>query len=587
MKRFWLGLTCLMILVGSAWSAIVPPLNLKDADKILETIKPSIQEIKPKVSDKAQIYIEKKKALKREGDQKFFVKRFEFIGNTMIGDDDLDEVIVNEAGKSLTFTEIDAIVNKITEFYQAKGYISSYAFLPAQEIDRGVVIIELFEGKLGEINVVDMNESARDLSKQLVSNSLYAKIRPGAVLNGNLLEERILLINDTPGFSAVSYIKAGKNKGESDLTVALSEKISMGTSLSFDNYNVQNRIIIPAGKDVALNMIGSTYFVNLFGIGDNLSFFTLPKKNGTTFYRGSLAVPINNDLDRVSLSVSSMSYRPEDEVSKTWGVNGSSKSVSLSYNMPVIRQTAENMNLILSTSYSNTIDRYDEVCGIDANDPLCRKNKTSYSASTGLSYAKNELLAKDSSTSFGATVTVGDAKLDKIQMAIDQADAGPHITGTYVKLNASASHSQALDTYFSWSAYANTQWSSKNNDGKFSIAGPDAVKAYPSGDRSGDDGVLSGISIGYAGTEPDFFINSFQLSTFFDFGAIRAKKNFYSADSKNVESMSAVGLGFNAILYGGINIKSSVATRVFGPIPNSGGTNRFKFWTQMFKSFQI
>jgi hemolysin activation/secretion protein len=587
MKIFWRYILIATIFTASVWSAIVPPTNIKDADKILETIKPSILELKPKVSDKAQIYIEKKKALKREGDQKFFVKRFEFIGNTMIGDDDLTEVIVNEAGKSLTFTEIDAIVNKITEFYQANGYISSYAFLPAQEIDRGVVIIELFEGKLGEINVVDMNESSRDISKLLVNNSLYAKMRPGAVLNGQLLEERILLINDTPGFSAVSFIKAGKNKGESDLTVAVSEKISMGTSLSFDNYNAQNRIIVPAGKDIAMNMIGSTYFVNLFGVGDNLSFFTLPKKNGTTFYRGSLAVPINNDLDRVSVSVSTMSYRPEDEISKTWGVNGSSRSISLSYNMPIIRQTTENMNLSLSTSYSNNIDKYDEVCNIDPNDPLCHKEKTSYSVSAGLSYAKNELLAKDSSTSFGATVTVGDAKLDKIQMVVDQAENGPHITGTFVKLNITASHSQAIDTNFSWSTYANTQWSSKNNDGKFSITGPSAVQAYPSGDRSGDDGVLSGVSLSYAGTATDFFINSFQLSTFFDFGAIRAKKDFYSADSKNVESMSAVGLGFNAILYGGIGIKSSVATRVFGPIPNSGGTNRFKFWTQIFKSFQI
>jgi len=86
-------------------------------------------------------------------------------------------------------------------------------FLPAQEIDRGVVFIEVFEGKLGEISVVDMNESARDISKQLVSNSLYAKMRPGVVLNGQLLEERILLINDTPGFfGRIIYKKAGKIK---------------------------------------------------------------------------------------------------------------------------------------------------------------------------------------------------------------------------------------------------------------------------------------------------------------------------------------------------------------------------------------
>jgi len=587
MNIFWRLFYVSSIFAISMWAAVAAPTNIKDADKVLESIRPSIQEVKPKLSEKASIYIEKKKAQKRDGEQKFFVKRFEFIGNIMVGDDELNVIMENEAGKELTFTQIDTLVNKATELYQAKGFISSYAFLPAQEIGSGVVIIEIFEGKLGGTEIIDMNESARNISKHLVLNTISAKMPPGIVLNEKVLEERILLINDLPGFSAVSYVKAGKNKGETELSVAIDERIIVGTSIVYDNYSNQNKIVFGEPRDIAMNLIGSTYFVNLMGIGDTLSFFTLPKNNGTTFYRGSVAIPVNNDLDRLSASFYTMSYRPEDLTSQTWGVHGSSKSFSLSYNMPLIRQSTENMNLILSSSYANNIDKYDEVCKIDSADPLCNKQKTSITASASLSYGKNELFAKDSSTNFSATVTTGNAKLDNIQMTTDQAPEGPHISGTYVKLNGTVSHSQAIDTYLSWSTYASAQWSSKNNEGKFSIAGPDAVRAYASGEYSGDDGMLTGISLNYAGTAPEFFINSYQLSTFFDFGAIRAKKNFYSADSNNVESISAVGFGVNTILSGGIGIKSSIATRVFGPTPNTRGADRFRFWTQIFKSFQI
>ena len=44
-------------------------------------------------------------------------------------------------------------MNKITEYYNNEGYITTFAYLPAQKIQGGILKIAITEGTVSKINV--------------------------------------------------------------------------------------------------------------------------------------------------------------------------------------------------------------------------------------------------------------------------------------------------------------------------------------------------------------------------------------------------------------------------------------------------
>ena len=61
----------------------------------------------------------------------------------------------------MTIGQIQEVAAAVTERYRGAGFILAQAFVPAQEVDDGVVTIEVFEGNLGAV-IFQGNEVYRD-----------------------------------------------------------------------------------------------------------------------------------------------------------------------------------------------------------------------------------------------------------------------------------------------------------------------------------------------------------------------------------------------------------------------------------------
>lgn len=81
------------------------------------------------------------------------LQRVEVLGSTVFSPEALAAVTNPFIGKSNTLEQLTAISIAITDLYTSKGYLTSGAFLPAQDISNGVVKIQVVEGNLERISV--------------------------------------------------------------------------------------------------------------------------------------------------------------------------------------------------------------------------------------------------------------------------------------------------------------------------------------------------------------------------------------------------------------------------------------------------
>jgi len=135
-----------------------------------------------------------------------------------------------EYNQGLTVGQLQEIVDEVTRFYRSKGFILAQAYIPAQTITNGVVIVQVLEGTLSDVVV----EGNRRYDDQKI-------IAPFADLIGlpvikQPLESALLQLTDYPGLSAFGVFRPGKNIGSSELVVKVQKEKIVDVGLSLDNY---------------------------------------------------------------------------------------------------------------------------------------------------------------------------------------------------------------------------------------------------------------------------------------------------------------------------------------------------------------
>ena len=83
----------------------------------------------------------------------FKLKNINITGNTAFPTYVLMRLVDFKIGQEVTINDLIMSANDITDYYQAKGYISTIAYLPPQKIKNGTVEIVILEGKYGNVEI--------------------------------------------------------------------------------------------------------------------------------------------------------------------------------------------------------------------------------------------------------------------------------------------------------------------------------------------------------------------------------------------------------------------------------------------------
>ena len=139
------------------------------------------------------------------------VKRFAVIGSTIFSRKVFAKEIAPFVGTPLSFSKLEQLADKITKLYTDKGYITSGAYIAPQNLQQGIVIIKVVEGRLEQIRVT----GTRRLSPNYVRSRL--KLATSTPLNRNHLVEALQLLQLNP---LIKNISADLSPGSQSETVS-------------------------------------------------------------------------------------------------------------------------------------------------------------------------------------------------------------------------------------------------------------------------------------------------------------------------------------------------------------------------------
>jgi len=448
------------------------------------------------------------------------VTGFSIAGNAEIEAEELLSLIEDAIGQALTLADLEALADRIGDYYRGKGYFLAQAYLPPQTIKDGRVQINVDEGRYGEIFFENISRLHPETARLF-----FRSLKPGTAVRRQPLERSLRLISDLPGIRAHSVLRPGTISGTSDLIVALEDDPILTGRIAADNhgnrYAGQNRLSFQLALE---NPWGRARRFTLGGVS-----------SGTELLSGSLGYEtgIGGNGLRAETSYSVVEYRLGGALAEL-AATGRVESLSASLRYPWIRSEEANLVGRIEASVANLRDRIGSV------DLVTQKSVHKLA----LSLSGDRAVGRSGRVGGSVTLTYGDLSLKSADaQAVDDGTA--RTAGRFARLGLSGQFSQSLGSRWMTEVSARGQLASKNLDGseKFSLGGAAGVRAYPAGEATGDQGWFGRLVLRRLVVEERGF-GSLSVQVFAETGRVQRHHTPYegSGDPNN-RSLSGAGVG--------------------------------------------
>lgn len=493
---------------------------------------------------------------------KIRVNSLQVTGETLFSDEQLIAATDFRPGSELSLSDLRNIASRMAQYYNDRGYFLAQAYLPAQDIEDGVVTVAVIEGHYGAI---DLRNQSR--LKDSVARGVLAGLDSGDIVDSAPLERRLLLLSDIPGVAVRSTLTPGSAVGTSNLIVDIIPGRSVTGSAEADNAG--NRYTGP------YRLGGSVYFNNLTGNGDVASLRVLASNLGLLYGRASYQTLLGNAS--VGAAYARVNYELGREF-KSLDARGSADIFSVFGSFPLIRSRETNLYALGAVEARFLEDR------IGATSTLTNRDIRAVTA--GLRGDQRDVIGPGGWSTFSVGATWGKLDIETAQArAIDAASSRRN--GTYGKLQFGVAHLQQLIGPLSLYGAVRGQVANKNLDSseQMALGGAYAVRAYPEGEAYGDQGYVANLEARFL--LPDFseaMPGRLQLVGFVDVGAVKLAKDPWFTGPN-----SAHRKGFGAgIIWSSPNdflINASYARKLGDQEATSAPDRSGRFWFQFIKLF--
>lgn len=159
----------------------------------------------------------------------FQVNRIDVEGNTIISNDEIRRLVAPYEGRQLSAEDLATIVARINEEYRSKGYLTSLAFIPPQDLERGAVTVKVLEGMVGDMEIQGNKYFRAGVIEKRIA------VKPGEPLNIPELEKELIRINRQQPFKLKATLSPGEATGETKLHFDVQEQQPFQIALSGDN----------------------------------------------------------------------------------------------------------------------------------------------------------------------------------------------------------------------------------------------------------------------------------------------------------------------------------------------------------------
>lgn len=286
--------------------------------KIRSEAKKSIMKQKP--PQEVQLQQEEEVPPEEDTGPAFFVKKIILEGDLMFEPAVYNPILEKFENREIRFSELTKLVSILEQLYRAKGYIAVVLLPPQKMQESAEVHLKAVVSRMGDLSV----ENNRYFTKWRTRS--YWRIKKNDLLIYDKIRRNVMNMNENPDRMVKPILKAGKEKGTTDVVLNVEDHFPLHAGYSFDNQGVKL-----TGKDRTGFTIRNN---NMLGLDD---IFLIGTNFGTDF--GALylyhILPLTNFGTRLISSFSHAQVNPKKEY-EIYGINGISQTYSLALQQNVI-----------------------------------------------------------------------------------------------------------------------------------------------------------------------------------------------------------------------------------------------------------
>jgi hemolysin activation/secretion protein len=450
-----------------------------------------------------------------------------------------------ERDAGMTIGQMQEIAATVTDYYRSAGFILAQAHIPAQEVENGVVAIEVLEGTLERV----VAEGEERYSREVLARSFRGLVDEPVTAAD--IERAVLLASDYPGLTLFGIFQPGRQVGGTEMLLRVQEEKPFNATLRVDNHGTRF-----TGE---LRTFGEFAWNNPTRAGDRLTLTALRQFRPSNAWFGQVAYerPIGLPGLSVGLSAQRNPFDVGGEL-RDARLAGESEALRVHSRYTLFRSRNRNAYAYLGWRRADSATLQDSrMVSLDRISAL--EAELTYDSIDAAARAIN--LA-----TVGVTVGLGDrlggvgrerAARQRVPPG-RQAESGTFASNDFFRINAAYSRLQKLTDHQSLLVRLEAQHSPSllASLEQFSLGGPATVRAYPVSERLADTALFA--SAEWSVSAPGFADRPFseslswgevlRLSVFGDFAIGRINRP--TADDDTPFAIGGVGTAISFSLPG-------------------------------------
>lgn len=303
MRLFTLGICCLCLVSGTAQanvglgaaetSNVIQHSNRQITNKSREKqeIKLLSRQPRRKISGQANTDLDTKSMEFPESSKSILIKEIIVDNNTILKRYEVDRITRKYLGRYLTPKDLDQIKIKLSELYRRKGYITSFFFIPKQDLRDGVLQLRAMEGT----QAIDAQDG------QYYKARSYERIlrkRKGnhQLFNIKDISKDLSRVNENPDINLKINLEKGDAPGETKVSFIPNDEYPWHFNLFTDNLGRASTGRVRGGFGVTHN--------NLLTLGDTFYSQVSINPQFAIGVHSKYEIPINNKGTKLGFSYS-------------------------------------------------------------------------------------------------------------------------------------------------------------------------------------------------------------------------------------------------------------------------------------------
>ncbi|MBU9195483.1 ShlB/FhaC/HecB family hemolysin secretion/activation protein [Burkholderia gladioli] len=253
-------------------------------------------------------------------------------------------------GKDVTIGQLIETANGVTKLYQERGYALSFAFVPAQTFEDGVVRITVVEGFVSDVQI-----TGKPGAMESKLRAVAAHITADRPLRKDTFERYVNTFGLLPGITVKANVPPPQNTdGATTMTLDVSRKpINISSGIATTNPGVQGVFTVTES--------------GLTSLGEQLSISALAPKgpNNVTYVAASAAVPIGSNGWTARVDATHYRGNPSDNPGLPSYVKRTvvNDKIGISTSYPILLNNQRSLLATVSGYASHSEDNYQNQLG--------------------------------------------------------------------------------------------------------------------------------------------------------------------------------------------------------------------------------